>query len=39
VEGTQKSEEKKRDWWKYLAGAVLAVLLFEWYVYNKRVYI
>jgi hypothetical protein len=39
VEGTSKSEEQKRDWWKYLAGAVLAVLLFEWYVYNKRVYI
>jgi hypothetical protein len=39
VVGTQKSEEKKSDWWKYLAGAVLAVLLFEWYVYNKRVYI
>jgi hypothetical protein len=28
-----------RDWWKYLAGAVLAVLLLEWYIYNKRVYI
>lgn len=39
VAGTVQARDQKRDWWKYLAGAVLAVLLFEWYVYNKRVYI
>jgi len=39
VVGTVQSRDQKRDWWKYLTGAALAVLLFEWYVYNKRVYI
>jgi hypothetical protein len=39
VVGTRQSKDVTRDWWKYLAGAVLAVLLLEWYIYNKRVYI
>jgi len=29
----------KLDWWKYLAAAGLGVLLIEWYIYNRRVYI
>ena len=39
VAGTQQVKDKKQDWWKWFAGAVLAVLLLEWYIYNKRVYI
>ena len=39
VVGTLQSRDQTRDWWKCLTGAVLAVLLFEWYIYNKRVYI
>jgi hypothetical protein len=39
VVGTQQTKDVKQDWWKYFAGAALAVLLLEWYIYNKRVYI
>jgi hypothetical protein len=39
VAGTQRPKDVSHDWWKYLAGAVLVVLLIEWYIYNKRVYI
>jgi hypothetical protein len=39
VAGTQQTKDVKQDWWKYFAGAALAVLLLEWYIYNKRVYI
>jgi hypothetical protein len=39
VAGTQQPKDVSHDWWKYLAGVALAVLLIEWYIYNKRVYI
>jgi len=39
VAGTRQIQDKPQDWWKWFAGAVLAVLLLEWYIYNKRVYI
>jgi von Willebrand factor type A domain/Aerotolerance regulator N-terminal len=39
VAGVQGLPETKLDWWKHLAVAGLAVLLIEWYIYNKRVYI
>ncbi len=39
VVGTSKTEDKPHDWWKYFACAALGVLLLEWYIYNKRVYI
>ncbi|APW63302.1 VWA domain-containing protein [Paludisphaera borealis] len=39
VAGVQTLPVTKLDWWKYLAAAGLAVLLIEWYIYNKRVYI
>jgi hypothetical protein len=39
VAGTQQIKDVKKDWWKYPVVAVLAVLLIEWYIYNKRVYI
>ena len=39
VAGTQQTTDVKHEWWKWFAGACLAVLLFEWYIYNRRVYI
>jgi hypothetical protein len=39
VVGTQQVRDITRDWWRWLAVGVLAVLLVEWYIYNKRVYI
>ncbi|MFO0890834.1 MAG: BatA and WFA domain-containing protein [Isosphaeraceae bacterium] len=39
VAGTQQARDVKQDWWKWFAVAALAVLLVEWYIYNKRVYI
>jgi hypothetical protein len=29
----------RRESWKYLLVVALAVLLFEWYIYNRRVYL
>ncbi len=39
VTGTRKAPDVQKDIWWYVALAVLAVLLVEWYVYNRRVYI
>jgi hypothetical protein len=39
VTGTQKPPEAQKDIWWYFALLVLGVLLVEWYVYNRRVYI
>ncbi|MGE3822109.1 MAG: RNA polymerase II transcription initiation/nucleotide excision repair factor TFIIH, subunit SSL1, partial [Isosphaeraceae bacterium] len=39
VTGTRVAQPSRQDWWKPLAFAALAVLLIEWYIYNKRVYI
>jgi hypothetical protein len=39
VTGTREPPAAKRDLWRWLALCVLGVLLFEWYVYNRRVYI
>ena len=39
VAGTQQTQEKQQDWWKWFTCAALGVLLVEWYIYNKRVYI
>jgi hypothetical protein len=39
VAGTQQIKDVKHDWWKWLALGVLSVLVMEWYIYNKRVYI
>jgi hypothetical protein len=38
VTGTQQPRVQKDMWWIF-AVLVLGVLLFEWYVYNRRVYI
>jgi hypothetical protein len=39
VTGTQKSVTIQKDIWWWLALGALGVLLFEWYIYNRRVYI
>jgi len=39
VNSTNKTAAAPRDWWKPLAMLALAVVLFEWYIYNRRVYI
>jgi Aerotolerance regulator N-terminal/von Willebrand factor type A domain len=39
VAGSRAVRVSKVDWWKPLAAAALAVLVLEWYIYNRRVYI
>jgi hypothetical protein len=39
VSGTAKPPVIQKDIWWYFALLALGVLLFEWYVYNRRVYI
>ncbi|WP_422926222.1 vWA domain-containing protein [Singulisphaera sp. PoT] len=39
VAGTARPRPARKDWWKPLAVLALGVLLLEWYIYNKRVYI
>ncbi len=39
VVGTQKVRPSYKDWWKWLTGLALGIILIEWYIYNRRVYI
>jgi hypothetical protein len=39
VAGTKATTTAQKDRWKFLAVAALVVLLVEWYIYNRRVYI
>ncbi len=39
VNSSKNSAPTPRDWWKPIALMALAVVLFEWYIYNRRVYI
>ena len=39
VAGSPRPVRAVKDWWKYLAGAALVVVMAEWYIYNKRVYV
>jgi hypothetical protein len=39
VAGTAEREPARYDAWKLVLLAALAVLLFEWYIYNRRVYV
>lgn len=39
VAGTLTTTNVKQDWWKMFACVALGVLLLEWYIYNKRVFI
>ena len=39
VKGQDRWESGRREMWRYLLIAALAVLLLEWYIYNRRVYL
>jgi hypothetical protein len=39
VAGTKVSRPSRKDWWMPFAVAALVVLLVEWYIYNRRVYV
>ena len=39
VAGTPSLKPSRKDWWKPLAALALGVVLVEWYIYNRRVYI
>lgn len=39
VASTKTTKNTPKDWWMPFAMAALGVLLIEWYVYNKRVYV
>jgi hypothetical protein len=39
VAGTKATRPSRKDWWMPFAVAALAVLLLEWYIYNRRVYV
>ena len=32
-------QEAQRDVWKFVLLGALAILLFEWYIYNRRAYL
>jgi hypothetical protein len=39
VKGTRRTVPAVKDWWKPITIAVLGLLLVEWYIYNRRVYV
>jgi hypothetical protein len=39
VTGVRRTAPARQDWWKPLALLALGVVLLEWYIYNRRVYI
>ncbi|RUL81248.1 VWA domain-containing protein [Tautonia sociabilis] len=39
IEGTRRSRPARLDRWWWVALGALGVVLFEWYIYNRRVYI
>ena len=39
VSAARHSTPARKDWWKAIAVVVLGVVLVEWYIYNRRVYI
>ncbi len=39
VTGTRRTVQAPQDWWKLLACCALGVVCFEWYIYNRRVYL
>jgi hypothetical protein len=38
IQGSTGSQRTRKELWKWLLIAGLGVLIFEWYVYNRRVY-
>ena len=39
IPGRSASEPTRKELWKWLLLTALGVLIFEWYVYNRRVYL
>lgn len=39
VSGTRNPRPIRKDWWKPLAAIALGIVLLEWYIYNRRVYV
>ena len=39
VKAETRWEPARRETWKFLLVVALGVLLFEWYIYNRRVYL
>ena len=39
VEGQSGWEDSRKEFWRWLVAAGLVILLFEWYIYNHRVYL
>ena len=39
VQGVAAPQPKRRQAWKWLVLAALGVLVFEWYIYNRRIYL
>ncbi|MHC4663044.1 MAG: VWA domain-containing protein [Planctomycetota bacterium] len=39
VAGSVKMQKRTSELWKYLAVAAFAILCFEWYIFNRRVYV
>lgn len=39
VEGSSNTEIGRHEMWRWILIALLGVLVFEWYVYNRRVYL
>jgi hypothetical protein len=39
VEGTRRTRPAWQEWWYPISIAVLGILLLEWYIYNRRIYV
>ena len=39
LKGSKRTTSQVKDWWKLIACCALGVLLLEWYIYNRRVYV
>jgi hypothetical protein len=39
VEGQSAWEDSRKEFWRWLVLAGLVILLFEWYIYNRRIYL
>ena len=39
IEGRTSWETTRREAWRWLVWAAIGILLLEWYIYNRRVYV
>ena len=39
IAGSRNTQPVRKEWWRPLAGLALLVVLLEWYIYNRRVYL